>query len=206
MQRRRFGGKDVLNSEPEGSTPRKGQGVPKDESTRMGAPSPEHEVVAPRNGPEIDEPGDHVGEVGRFVRDPPDLALEPLRDDERSAPFLTHGTALVGDGDHHGGPHRLGRSPPLISRSGAPARSTACSNALTEIRHGLVVEAELGSATGTIEREADRQEGAGSRSAPTRALRCARVSRSARPQRYAGETGRSTAGHDAPSARISVAC
>jgi hypothetical protein len=37
---------------------------------------------------------------------------------------------------------------------GKEAKLSYIGNALTENRHGLVVEAELGSATGTIEREA----------------------------------------------------
>jgi hypothetical protein len=37
---------------------------------------------------------------------------------------------------------------------GKEAKLSYVGNALTENRHGLVVEAELGTATGTIEREA----------------------------------------------------
>jgi hypothetical protein len=57
---------------------------------------------------------------------------------------------------------------------GKEAKLSYIGNALTENRHGLVVEAELGSATGTIERAAaQRRDRAASRSAPTRLTMCA---------------------------------
>jgi transposase len=76
---------------------------------------------------------------------------------------------------------------------GKEAKLSYIGNALTENRHGLVVEAELGLATGTIEREGSHDDGGASfagiaPSHPRRrqGLRCARVRRRfARPQRHA---------------------
>jgi hypothetical protein len=75
---------------------------------------------------------------------------------------------------------------------GKEAKLSYIGNALTENRHGLVVEAERGSATGTMERAAAQtmivRHSPGSRrlTLGRQGLRCARVRRrSARPQRHA---------------------
>ena|SRR5438034_371480 len=97
---------------------------------------------------------------------------------------------------------------------GKEAKLSYIGNALTENRHGLVVAAELGSATGTIEREAAQtmivRHSPGSRRLTAwrrQGLRCARVRRrSARPQRHAAHCAEhlqpnlgDRRSHDAPS-------